>query len=311
MTAARKRTSRATRRSRVLERVRVPIPSKLKDADPLVHTRRSNAGALVAAVFVASAIMLHGVVLGAFFAAGAVVSRFSVKNEVVDDRIEVAVVEPPPPPPPPPPAPPPEVEETQEPEQKPKPKPEVVKPPPPDPIDIPKEPPPPAPEPKKAPRRIVGLNLESTVEGGSGPGFAVGNTRMGKTAEKAEDPTEAKPLPKPQKKEIPPPANRAATRIPTKREVKLVKPKPIGGMKTPPFPELYKAQGLEADVTVRVRIDATGKVTEVEIVAPSKHPEFNENAKKTARAQRFSPATRDGEPIEYTITFTYRFRLVD
>ncbi len=208
--------------------------------------------------------------------------------------------------PPPPPEPEPALEPTPEPEPAPKPK-ARPRPPPADPIDLPPEPtPPPKQDP---PRRIVGLSLESTTEGAGGPSFGVGNTRMGKTERIAEDPTEAKPLEKPAQKILP--VNRAATRIPTASRSVLVKPKPIGGMREAPFPDLYKAQGLEADVTVRVRIDREGRVSEAEVVSAAAQPEFNRVATATARAQRFEPATRDGQAIEFTITFTYRFRLVD
>jgi protein TonB len=281
----------------------VPIADDRRPSDPL--RRRARPSPLIGIALLAAAVMAHAFVLASFFAVGRSSSRL-VPAPAADERIEVAIVEPPPPPdeaPPPPPPPEPPPPEAPKPRPKPPPS-EITPPPPPDPIDT-DDPPPPDPKPQ---RRIVGLNLESTVAGNGGPSFAVGNTRMGRTERVAENPDEAKPLERPKE---PPPPNAVATRVPTAAKSVLVRPKPIGGMSEPSYPDLYQAQGLEADVGVRVRIDASGAVVEVEIVSPSQHPEFNESARRTAMAQRFSPATRDGAAIDFTITFTYRFRLVD
>ena len=303
------KASAQERRARAIARVQVPIPEKMRQTDPLLRNRRGfGAGAAGLSVLLLVAIAVHAGVLIVFFAAGSLAASFASSRPPVDNSpIEVAIVEPPPP----------EPEAKPEPKTEPEPPPPTPKktkpkaPPPPDPIDIDKAPPPPPPkEPQK--RRIVGLSLESTIQGGGGPGYAVGNTRMGKTEKVAEEPTQVEALPKPTKKVIPPPANRVATRVPTGRGSKLVKPKPVGGkMREAPYPELYKAQGLEAKVTVRVRIGADGRVLDAEVVSASKHPEFNDAALKTARTQTFLPATRDGKPVEFTITFTYFFRLVN
>ena len=60
-----------------------------------------------------------------------------------------------------------------------------------------------------------------------------------------------------------------------------------------------------------VNIDATGRVTSVKVLRPSPYPEFNEAARREALAEQFDPATRDGVPIPYTLSFTYHFRLKD
>ncbi len=204
--------------------------------------------------------------------------------------------EPPPPPPPPPPAPPPEVEKlaVAEPRQ------EAPKP-------DPKQPEPP-PEAKK-PVRVVGLSMDSTTAGGDGPGFAVGNTSRGETERVARDPNEVPKGPPP----APPPAtpNKQASRIPgTATGGKMVMPKRKKPAKLP-YPETLKSQGIEADVTVIVNVDAEGKVTSVKIARSSGYPEFDEVAERAARAEEFEPASRDGAAIPYTLSFTYRFRLED
>ena len=92
--------------------------------------------------------------------------------------------------------------------------------------------------------------------------------------------------------------------------MKLVKPKRLQRIK-PAYPPTLRAQGIEANVVVKVEVDATGKVTQVEIISPAKESEFNEAAKRAARQEKFSPATKDGKAIPYSISYTYRFRIND
>ncbi len=72
-----------------------------------------------------------------------------------------------------------------------------------------------------------------------------------------------------------------------------------------------RAQGIEANVVVEVSIDVTGKVKKARIVDGSKYSDMNEQALIAARKETFSPATRDGVAIPFTITYTIRFRLND
>ena len=58
-------------------------------------------------------------------------------------------------------------------------------------------------------------------------------------------------------------------------------------------------------------LDETGKVVKVKILKESQYPEFNEAARRTAMNEEFEPATRDGVPIAFSVSFTYRFRLED
>jgi TonB family protein len=172
----------------------------------------------------------------------------------------------------------------------------------------PKEPPP-----KAAPARVVGLSFESTVgegEGGDGPAFGVGNTRMGETAKTAAAP---KDVPKETINKGPtttkPTPNAVATRIPV-AGVEFKQAKRKKDVK-PDFPPTLKAQGIEGDVPVIVWIDVEGKVTSVKILKESPYPEFNEAAKKAAMADEFEPATRNGVPTPTTLKYNVSFRLVD
>ena len=309
--SGRNRNQRSVRRERAVARVKVPVPTSLRAFDPLLRPTGSKVAQLVRSVVVLlAALGLHAFMLTAIFAANRVASSVETKAPV-DDKIKVAIVEPPPPPPPvepAPPAPEPEPERAPPPpKKKPKPKkPPKKEPPPPDPIDLPPEPP--KKPPKKQPRRIVGLNLESTVKGSGGPSFAVGNTRMGRTGDVAEEAKAVKKL----TKTVPgPPPNRKATRIPGSGRGKIAAPSPMGGRIRPDYPKLLRAQNIEGNVTVEVRIDENGKVRSVRIVEGARFKEFEESALAAARKQKWAPATQGGRRIPYTLTYTYRFRITD
>ncbi|MBX2813469.1 MAG: energy transducer TonB [Myxococcales bacterium] len=251
-----------------------------------------------------AATVTHGAVIGAFLSANAVLGG-TRGEEQKPEPIEVAIIkEPEPEPEPilePEPIPEPEPVPTQKPRRKP-PRPRRA-PPPPDPIDIPDDPPP---KPKKKARRIVGLSLESTTRGGNGPSFAVGNTRMGRTA------TVTETSPESVTKLVPKRRNRAATRLPIGLQGSgLSKPKYAGRRLQPDYPEIYRAQNLEAKVTVGVTIDTNGKVTKARLIASSPHTLFNDAALRTARRQRWVPAKRDGRPILFSISYSYFFTLKD
>jgi protein TonB len=165
-----------------------------------------------------------------------------------------------------------------------------------------------APPPDAAPRRkVVGISFESTVKGGKGPAFAVGNTRMGETGSKARDATNLAPLPKGRSNGTALTPNRVATNIPTSG-ISLVKPKRQGSVQ-PTYPALLKTQGIEGNVVVLIRLDSEGKVTSVKVIKGSGYAELDAEAERAARKERFSPALRNGEPIEYSLKYTYRFRV--
>jgi protein TonB len=289
--AARRRATRGRHRARARARVAIDLTPAQRGLDPLA-TSRLPLGLRVgrALLALAAAIALHGSIVWVGLRAGT--------GDATDDgpvAIEVRQApEPPPEPEPPPP----------EPEPEPPP---VPTPPPPRAVEPPPAPEPP-PDPKKPPPRLTGLSFDSTSATGGGPAFSTGNTTEGKTDRVANDPKAAQAAP------TPPPAapsspNQAATRIPSAGK-SYVLPKRLAPAKLP-YPETLKAQGIEADVTVMVSLDATGKVTKVKIAKASPYPEFNQIAEQAALAERFEPATRDGVAIPYTLSFTYRFRLED
>jgi protein TonB len=291
----RRRSERARARIRIATRTRNDLSEAQRARDPLPPLRPPRSAALRTARLFAltlGALGVHGAVVGVGLLIG---GREPGRREVVRQEVKIEVqerkVEPPPKP----------VEKPPEPERAIPVPPKVVKAPP---------PPKAAPEPPKGPPpRIVGLSLESTVEGGSGPAFAVGNTRDGETAERAVTPAAVAPVAPPPP---PPPtpaaaANKAATRIPV-AGVKHLPPKKKQAVE-PHYPETLKSQGIEADVPLMVSIDETGKVTAVKVLRPSPYPELDEEARKAAFAEEYEPATRDGVPFATSISFTTRFRL--
>ncbi len=182
------------------------------------------------------------------------------------------------------------------------------------------DPPPTRPDTAPAPprRRIAGLDFSSTTTGGTGPAFATGTTRMGETETTAVEPNVAKQEPDGEEGGV---ANgkssgtgtsatreqRTASNIPTRDSV-FIKPKRKKPSK-PPYPPTLKARDIEGDVQVRVRINAKGKVTKVDVLKGSGHKAFDDAARSAASMETFTPATRDGKAVSYTLSYSYRFRI--
>lgn len=283
----RKLAERHVARARIAARVIVPPSAEQRSFDAFGRGLRSSRLKLVAAAIalVGSAVVHASVYrVGAWVGEGRDPERERQIIAEVRHREPERKPEPPPPPPPPP---------KQMAVKKPEPR-RTEAPPPSD-----KKTPPPG----QKPRRVVGITLDSTTATGDGPAFNVGNTREGETETRAVDPRKVDREPPP------PPAgtNQTASRIPT-GGAKYVLPKRKRPAK-PPYPEVLRTQGIEASVTVIVTLDATGKVTSVKIIKSGGFPEFDEAARKTALAEQFEPAMRDGNPIPYTLSYTYRFTL--
>ncbi len=296
----RRGAARAAARGRVVARTQVPLTDEQRAFDAL-EPRRTPRRVAVALVAMSAAIATAA--HGAIVLLGVGLHAMSPDEKPIDQTIAIEVREPPPPPPPPEPEVAPEPTPP-EPEPEPPPKPEPKKPPPP--------PPPKAePRPPKTPPRVTGISLDSTAAGGSGPAFATGNTREGQTEQRAVDPKQVAPEPGPAGAPPGPAAgtNRSASRIPTEG-VKWTLPKRRRPSQ-PPYPPTLKAQGIEADVTVMVTLDAEGSVTSVKIIRGAGYPELDEAARKAALAEQFTPAQKNGVPAPYTLSFTYRFRLED
>ncbi len=77
----------------------------------------------------------------------------------------------------------------------------------------------------------------------------------------------------------------------------------------PQYPRIAQRQGIEGFVTLRLRIDASGRVQDAVVVKSEPGGVFDDAALATARGYRFTPARRAGEPIEATLEQTIRFEL--
>jgi TonB family protein len=75
-----------------------------------------------------------------------------------------------------------------------------------------------------------------------------------------------------------------------------------------PYPPEAEAQGLEANVVLKLTIDKEGHVTQAEVLEPAGHG-FDEAARDAALKFRFKPATRDGQPFAVKIPYRYSFTL--
>lgn len=308
--AARYAQAKSDRRQADRERIHTqvvrPIDTPRLIADPLARPSSRLTSTVTGARLLLAALVIHGVIIVVFSVAHRM--RGPQQDRSPGDRIVLRIVETPPEPPP-----------VEEPEV-------VVAPIAPDFAPEKPEPPkrkkprklkvvqavvqPEAPTPEPARRRIIGLSMESTVRG-SGPSFATGTSRMGQTARRAVDPELAARRPVGQAVQRGPSVRqqRAATRIPTRDSV-FVKPRRSRPSK-PGYPITLKAQGIEGEVLVRVDISAGGLVTAVTILRGSGHAAFDEAARKAAADERFSPATRDGRPVAFTLSYEYRFRIED
>jgi periplasmic protein TonB len=298
---------RQNTRVRIHARVVHPIDTPRLLRDPLERRESRALSALAAIRIVIAAGVIHAAVILSFAVVGYLVGQQTAYHS--PERLNVEIVETPPPPP--------VVEEPPverapvAPEFEPVTAPKTPDVPAKEPAKT-QDPPAPTSEPDPAPRRIVGLSLESTVEG-SGPSFATGTSRLGQTDTRAIDPNQAKRAPAsgsaPAAAPQPGSTQRAASHIPT-RDTEFEKPKRLKPNR-PEFPAALKAQGIEGDVTVRVDIAESGVVTSVTIVRSSGYPAFDEAAKRAATSERFAPAVRDGKPVPFSLSYSYRFRIED
>ena len=74
------------------------------------------------------------------------------------------------------------------------------------------------------------------------------------------------------------------------------------------YPAAAKAAGVQAQVDLEMTIDATGKVTDVRVVAPVGNG-FDEAAVEAARKFAFEPARRGDRAIPARIKYRYVFEL--
>ncbi|MGK3988248.1 TonB-dependent siderophore myxochelin receptor MxcH [Sorangium sp. So ce136] len=90
-------------------------------------------------------------------------------------------------------------------------------------------------------------------------------------------------------------------------EAPIEPPQLVEGAEAEVPPEARAARH-EGKVVLKLLIDATGRVTEAEVVGPM-GPGFDEAARAAALRFRFTPARRGGTPVASRILYAYEFRL--
>jgi protein TonB len=74
------------------------------------------------------------------------------------------------------------------------------------------------------------------------------------------------------------------------------------------YPPMALRMGLQADVTLRIFIDAEGRVTKADVVK-SAGGGFDNEALKAIKQFRFEPAVSDGKRVAAEFIYVYRFRI--
>ena len=90
-------------------------------------------------------------------------------------------------------------------------------------------------------------------------------------------------------------------------EGEIEQPRPLMAEVPIEYPLHMWDQDMEGETLLRVRVDDTGVVDSVEIIASSGFGAFDSAAVSGARALRFTPARQDGERIEVWAQVPVRF----
>jgi len=88
-----------------------------------------------------------------------------------------------------------------------------------------------------------------------------------------------------------------------------IQPPVLVGLNKPDYPPLARKMQVQGDVVMRLAVDASGRVTGVELVKPIGRGGLDEAAVAAAKNARFKPATRNGTAVAGTYLLTMPFRL--
>jgi len=80
-------------------------------------------------------------------------------------------------------------------------------------------------------------------------------------------------------------------------------------MRTPEYPFRARRLRKEGNVLLELHLDAAGKVQEAEVIESAGYG-FDESALKAVERSKFSPATRDGQPVACLAMLPVRFALI-
>lgn len=76
----------------------------------------------------------------------------------------------------------------------------------------------------------------------------------------------------------------------------------------PKYPKAAQRLGVEGDVTLKLAIDTSGKLTKVEVVKGAGHG-FDEEAVRAVKHSKFSPAFQNGNPVGCVALIKIQFKL--
>jgi len=79
----------------------------------------------------------------------------------------------------------------------------------------------------------------------------------------------------------------------------------------PAYPVGARRRGEEGTVVYEVAINDKGFVTGTDLIRSSGHSELDNAARRALLAARFTPATRGGEPVPFTLQLPIVFKLLD
>jgi protein TonB len=119
------------------------------------------------------------------------------------------------------------------------------------------------------------------------------------------------PDPEPKADPSPPPeitARREPAPIEKKEEVPPTRPALLS-LPSPAYPRELREEGITGSVRVCISVSRDGRPSSVSITRSSGHPSMDSAALDAARRARFSPATKNGSPVESRITITIRFNI--
>jgi len=172
---------------------------------------------------------------------------------------------------------------------RPAPPPVVQPPPPPQAVAAPQPPPPPKPKPKPKPKPAPKPKLKPLPPLEPPP------------VQPVTPPPSAVPapvaLPNVPVAPAAPPVFVAATRASSTRNPK------------PEYPMIAKRRGWEGTVSLLVEVGSDGKPTSVKVRESSGRALLDQSALRTVKLWLFNPATRDGKPVDSTMTVSIVFKL--
>ncbi|MBU8542311.1 energy transducer TonB [Roseomonas sp. ROY-5-3] len=91
----------------------------------------------------------------------------------------------------------------------------------------------------------------------------------------------------------------------------VVPPRQAAGASNPPpeYPHASRIRNEQGRVTLRVEIDAIGRVVDVRVLRSAGYPALDEAAMQAVRRWRFEPAMRDGVPVLSSTAIGITFQL--